>query len=505
MPNFAPTVQQQDFINSLVDTDNNIALVARAGSGKTSAILMGVDAVREADPSAEVLVCAFNKAIADEVSTKLKKAGHRDWKTVQASTLHSLGFGLFKRMFNPKVDDKKIHNLVDKYPNVMLIRQYRQQIISLVRYAKQAGVGFFDDVPTGNVQVWHDLASHFDINGLEETTQMDQIVEVAQRIYVESYNQTNIIDFDDMILFPLIKNISTRFTKDFVFLDEAQDLSRSRQALAKKFIKPHTGRIIIVGDDRQAIYGFSGADAAALDNLITSTRSAVLPLSITWRCPKVVVDLAKTIVPDIEAAPTAHEGEIRYEIGLSDDLEPTKDAILCRNTAPLIDLAYRLIRQGKPCKVEGRSIGEGLIKLARRWKVEKIEKLLERLEAYREREMQKAMAKGDETKAEQVADKVQTLVEICTACNLQQKYSVDDVVEFIDNLFADGEDDVITLATYHRAKGREWVRVTLWEHEERCPSRGARLDWQLHQEENLAYVAFTRVLDTLIFAAEEVI
>src|SRR5258708_34521393 len=114
---------------------------------------------------------------------------------------------------------------------------------------------------------------------------MEGIVEAAQAIYRESLAQTGIVDFDDMILFPLIKNLRVKFGKDLIFLDEAQDLSRVRQALAKKFVKPG-GRMVVVGDDRQAIYGFSGADAAALDNLTSSLGAIKMPLSITWRCPK---------------------------------------------------------------------------------------------------------------------------------------------------------------------------------------------------------------------------
>lgn len=73
------------------------------------------------------------------------------------------------------------------------------------------------------------------------------------------------------------------------------------------------------------------------------------------------------------------------------------------------------------------------------------------------------------------------------------------MVEFIERLFADGMDNVVTLATYHRSKGREWDRVVLWEHASRCPSKAARQEWQLEQERNLAYVAFTRAKKTLVF------
>jgi len=491
-----PTKQQQAFIDALLNTTCHLALVARAGTGKTSTILMGVTALAKAFPGLEILVCAYNKAIADEVSARLIALGHTNWKKISASTIHSMGFGLLKWLFKPKVDDKKVKLLVESH-NENIYHQYGAQIISLVKMAKQAGFGFFSDLAISDTAAWHALADHFDINGLDDTSEADAVVEAAQIIYRASLDQTAVIDFDDMILMPLIKNLRVKFTKDVIFLDEAQDLSRARQALARKFLA-RDGRLIIVGDDRQAIYGFSGADAAALDNLTKMMGATTIPLSVTWRCPKEVVKLAQTLVPDIEAAPSAAEGEVIKIATLPEDLNST-DAILCRNTAPLIALAYELIRDGKPCKVEGRSIGEGLKTLATRWKIKSIDMLLRRLSAYEERERQKALAKGNEAKAEQVEDVVNTLTEICKACTKADKHNITDVVDFIDDLFADGAKNVTILATYHRSKGREWPRVILLEHNQRCPSKAARQQWQITQEHNLAYVAFTRAQETLAF------
>ena len=130
-----------------------------------------------------------------------------------------------------------------------------------------------------------------------------------------------------------------------------------------------------------------------------------------------------------------------------------------------------------------------------------VEDLLPRLENYKVQEMQKAVAKGSDQKAEQVADKVDTLVEICTAVQAKGLHTVEDVVLFITDLFGDDVDPkaCVTLATYHRAKGREWPEVFLIEHHARCPSKAARQDWQQRQESNLAYVAFTRAMRSLTF------
>jgi DNA helicase II / ATP-dependent DNA helicase PcrA len=524
---FKDTPEQAAFLDALANSAGHIALIARAGTGKTSTILRGVSVLRQAFPYQEVVVCAYNKSIADEVAEKLKGDGHElAWKEeggrkyaprVAAATLHSLGFSLIRTMFRDiKVDEDKVKKIIEGYKprkdprtgedlhlhaNGRIYQEYPGQIAALVGYAKGAGFGFFNDLPIGSKDAWYALADHYDVNGLDDTSEMDEVVEAAQHVYRQSLEDTATIDFDDMILFPLVKNIVVKYGKDHIFLDEAQDLSRARQALARKMLKPRTGRMYIVGDDRQAIYGFSGADAAALDNLINGLGATRMPLTVTWRCPTSVVKLAQTLVPDIKAAPSAAEGRIdRITEKQFDELELTAaDAILCRNTAPLISCAYKLIRKGVPCKVEGRSIGQGLEKLVTRWKVKTIDALLNKLELYRDREVQKAMAKGSESKAEEVNDRVDTLKEICNAVIAMNKQSVDDVRAFIQGLFADSAENVLTLATYHRSKGREWDRVILWEHAARCPSRAARQQWQFQQEENLAYVAYTRAKQNLVF------
>jgi DNA helicase II / ATP-dependent DNA helicase PcrA len=488
-----PTPQQAAFIQALVSTTSNIALVARAGTGKTTTILQGVAAYHAAHPNHEIVVCAFNKAIADEVKEKLVKAGY-PWQKVQGSTIHSLGFGLVKFVFKSKVDANKVRDMI-RARNEPIYQQYGGQIGDLVRYAKGAGFGFFDAI--GDNAAWYALADHYDVNGLDDTSEMDAIVAAAQDIYRASLAVTDVVDFDDMILFPLVKNLRVKFQKDLIILDEAQDLSKARQALARKFLKPGTGRMIVVGDDRQAIYGFSGADAQALENLTAELNAVVLPLTVTWRCPKAVIREAQKIVADIECA-TDKEGEVNRVGELPAELLAT-DAILCRNTAPLVSIAYSLIRKGVACKVEGRAIGEGLLRLVDRWKVSSVDQFINKLEDYRQREIQKAMAKNNEAKVEEINDRVETLLQVCLAVTAKGQHSLSAVRDFINNLFSDDVRGVLTLATYHRSKGREWNRVFLWEHATRCPSRAAKQEWQKLQEQNLAYVAITRSKDILTF------
>ena len=134
-----------------------------------------------------------------------------------------------------------------------------------------------------------------------------------------------------------------------------------------------------------------------------------------------------------------------------------------------------------------------------RWKVTTIDAFLKKLDVYKDREIQKAQARGNDAKIEEITDRVETLQQVCAAVLDKKLHHLDDVRAFINNLFADEAQNVLTLATYHRAKGREWPRVFLFEHGKRCPSRAARLPWQQQQERNLAYVAITRAKQTLAY------
>lgn len=261
----------------------------------------------------------------------------------------------------------------------------------------------------------------------------------------------------------------------------------------------------IVTHNCQAIYGFTGASANALDLIREEMSCVSLPLTLTFRCPKSVVKLAQTWVSHIEAHESNPEGEVRHTDldtllkGASKLLGP-KDAILCRNTKPLVSLAFSLIRQGVACHVEGREIGQGLLKLAKRWKsVKTLSTLRDKLEGFKQSEMAKLEKKGNEYGAAAVEDKVETLFALIDS--LPPAATVYDLQSKIEGMFSDSPDgrpaQNLTLCTVHKSKGLEWDNVYLLGRGAYMPSRFARQAWQMEQENNLCYVAVTRAKKVL--------
>ena len=119
-------------------------------------------------------------------------------------------------------------------------------------------------------------------------------------------------------------------------------------------------------------------------------------MTTTFRCAKAVVDLAKAIVPDFRAADTNALGLVRAVSSEAFDKEEVprllpSDAIICRNTKPLVQMAYKLLGRGVACHVEGKDIGKDLLKLIDRFPgVKNLPVLVEKLADYLSRRVGEA-------------------------------------------------------------------------------------------------------------------
>lgn len=524
--------QQQAVVDWIVRGSGSLNLIARAGCGKTFTLVRGAIRAIVENNLGELAIMAYNKSAGDEFKDRIaamaKEAaseGNRslsanlgDWRKVQAGTVHSFGFGAVRK-WSPgvKVDAKKVQTILTNLAGGDATSIYATEsapILQLVSLAKQSAFGFSTGID--NRGAWYNLAEHHAVNDMTDDATIDEVIEASIVVLRASIRlDRDVVDFDDMVLAPLVHNIRM-WPKDWILIDEAQDTNAARRALALKMLKPRTGRLIAVGDDRQAIYGFTGADSDSLDLIARELSSKTLPLTITYRCPKAVVAEANRLVPDLVAHETAPEGVVRRSADACEDAHGAvvrwfqvetpgpQDAALCRNTKPLVDTAYAMLGAGIGCRVEGREIGEGLVKLATRWKrVHTLQALEDKLVEYRDRETQKWQAKGREDRAQAAEDKVEALLSINRSLVKDGKNDVQDLVDWIRSLFGDTQPgeipNVVTLSTIHKSKGREWDRVFLLYRSTTLPSKWARKPWQMDQETNLEYVAITRAKRELIF------
>jgi DNA helicase II / ATP-dependent DNA helicase PcrA len=473
--------QQTAAIDFIKNSNKSLILSAVAGAGKTSTLLAMLKATE-----GSVAFCAFNKSIAKEIEFKVNQQNIN--KDVKVGTVHSFGFGAIRRSISRvNVDGNKIQTIVrDNFNNEESNMQ--TFLISAVAMAKEVGIRA---CVNDNYNTWIQMFDHYDLwNSLPLDVNTDKAIGLCQDVLDISNKTLNVVDFSDMIYLPILKKMRI-WKYSNIFLDEAQDTNATRRALVKMMLAPK-GRLIAVGDPHQAIYGFTGADSNALDLIQKEFKAKELPLSVTFRCPKNVVKEAQKYVQHIESHPDSADG-IVDECNLQDlpNLVTQEDAIICRNTKPLVEVAYNLIRNKIPCKVEGRKIGEGLIKLATRWKVKTVGTLINKLEAYKEKEIEKYKKKENDSMCQVIEDQVETLGVFIDQCKLDDPIST--LVKKIQELFDDTENKkILVLSTIHRSKGREFNHVFALGMDKYSPSKWAKRDWELVQENNLLYVLVTR-------------
>jgi superfamily I DNA/RNA helicase len=461
----------------------NARVTARAGTGKTTTI---IEAINHA-PENQILVCAFNKEIADELSRRLKNP------KASARTLHSIGNGIvYKNIGSAQIDKdrgKKIAKkaLQQSYPKM----SPNFDVINCVKDLASKAKGM---APFATITDLQKIADQFDLYPSEESAEagweIHMIIKAARTALDLAKVNNGSIDYDDMIYLPLANNWARpRF--DLIVVDEAQDMNYSQLLLAQRVSR---GRIMVVGDDRQAIYGFRGADSGSLDRLKTQLKTKELKLTITYRCPKKVVALANEVVEDFEAAATAPEGtidEISYPHIFA--AAAPGNFILSRTNAPLAKTCLQLVRDGKRAIIRGRDFGERLVALVRKMEAATMEDLFAGLKTWQDTMIASLQAQGEDAdanseKMEMVVDQVETIRQLSEGLATPAE-----VITRISNFFvADREADLtlgaaITLSTVHKAKGLESERVFIMK--DTFKRRNGAVNGE---EANIWYVAITR-------------
>lgn len=330
-------------------------------------------------------------------------------------------------------------------------------------------------------------------------SKLSEIHKGNTKCFVEATVQ-EVQDYDskDQYVYDLCVEDTHCYFAHSLLVHNCQDLNPTRRELIRRMVTDNT-RVVSVGDRRQAIFGFTGSDNTSMDTIMEVFQARELPLSTSFRCPKAVVAHAQKWVSHIEAFEGAKEGSVTKQ-DWKHFLENVKagDAVLCRFTAPLVTGAFTLIKQRIPAKVEGRAIGQSIIDLAKKWKMDDLDALYGRIQNWAVTESQRLITLDREHQVQMLEDKIETLGIMIDEAQAEGVDTQDGLVQFIDKLFGDDLKGVVTFCSAHRSKGLEWDKVWIMGREEFMPAKFAKQNWQIDQENNLIYVAVTRSMNHLV-------
>lgn len=464
--NITPTPEQAAIVEFAKARPESLLISALAGSAKTTTL----DLIVKALPVQPILSLAFNKRIADEMVKRLP--GH-----VQAKTLNSVGHGVWMRTVGRglKIDSRKTFELLKGFK--LKEKVDWSETIRAVSAAKAAGY-----VPKGAPGKGLLNGAEF-FEGLDEPVDEDLVDKLLLASIVAAYEGN--CDFDDQIYMPtLFGGTFPRFP--LVCVDEAQDLSPLNHAMLERLAKD--SRLIAVGDKRQSIYAFRGADTSSMERLKVTFAMEEMTLSTSFRCPRAVVRRARKHAPHMAWPEWAEEGEVLEWRDWGASMIPEEAAIICRNNAPLFRMAMALIQAGRGVKLVGTDLGPQLVKALKKlgpmeMGKQEVEDAIQRWESER---LPKSRSKAA------VEDKAD-----CLRVFASYGETLGAAIAYAEHLFA--ASGPIQLLSGHKSKGLEWptvIHLDPW----RIPSKWAASPEEKEQERNLDYVITTRAKRRLIHA-----
>lgn len=495
---FTPSPYQEKIFDFIVHGNGNAVISAKAGSGKTATCVTAIKLIK---PKNKVMFLAFNRSIAEDLSQKLK-----DYPNVEVRTSHSLGFAIIRKNVEGEVelDEFKYRRYVKSNISELTtidvtltknqLYNYIESICALVDFARFNLAQTAEEVKS--LAVKYDVPIFFD--------ECDVVIKVLEW----GKTELNSIDYADMVWLPVELSMNARaFQKDFIFIDECQDQSLMSIELFLKCFKRGT-RFIAVGDEKQCINTFCGSSEEAFQYMKDYPKTTQFDLPICYRCPKTIVELAKTLVPDIKCREDAPKGDIIEKCWTSS--LRSGDMVLCRSKAPLLKVYTKLLRNGIQCYIKGQDIGTNLKKLIEEVDIEELNtnlksdgvfvRLYDNLFEIRNKLMEsKGLDYQDATLTNYITNSYDMIKALTV---LAENYTTKtELLSHIDEIFDETREGVI-LSTIHKAKGLEADNVYILCNSS-MPSSLAKKEWEKNAEQNLIYVAYTRARKKLGFISEE--
>jgi DNA helicase II / ATP-dependent DNA helicase PcrA len=511
---------------------------AGPGSGKTTTAIK----LSTFFMSRRAIYFSFNKKIQVDTSRKLEALGSR----MVASTLHSFGKAAIEEYLGTKsqVDDHKYERLIEAF----LARRF-PTFLSGLRNVKDKEIAEmqFDAKDWSKdlvhyVQVTLSAATAADMLALIDQFSLGEInpdskvwplvVQCVPTVLEEGkavFRDTGLISFDDMVCYPASMPEISVPKYDHIIIDEAQDLNKAQLRLVTRACQERT-QVFAIGDEKQSIYAFTGADHDSIPNIIRAFQAELLPLRVCYRCGTAIIDLANQLNGAIIPAPGAHTGLVEV-LDPDDylDMLRRKDAVVSRVTARLVSDCLKVLQRGQRAMVLGKQLGQSIasivtrleemrvVKRGRRLLRDDLSNLLDLLEIYHTNGselIEDTRKKDKELALDELQDKVETVRAIYTAyiakCidpaerraddpEVNFERTASDFKAYIEGLFTDDESgNMIQFMTAHRSKGLEFERVFVIG-TELFPHPKAKSDKQQVQEENLMYVTITRAINELYF------
>jgi len=285
-------------------------VIAGAGSGKTKVLTYRVAyLVSIGVPYHNILCLTFTNKAANEMKARIDKLLNIDeeespnesfrekkhYNLNWIGTFHSL-FGKVLRMEAEKIGYTSNFSIYDEEDSLKAIKQIlRENNYSEEVFPSSAIKWQISKLKNGLV-----LPSQFDQLA---KSRMEQVTSQVYSIYDDRLKKNNAMDFDDLLVKPIIlfnrdhgtlEKYQNKFR--FILVDEYQDTNRAQYILLKLLAEKHKN-LCVVGDDSQSIYSWRGADVQnILDFQTDYPKCKVFRLEQNYRSTGKILKAANSVI-----------------------------------------------------------------------------------------------------------------------------------------------------------------------------------------------------------------
>lgn len=291
---------------SIVDHDDGALLViAGPGSGKTRVLTERIRRLlARPDEHFRILALTFTNKAANEMVERLETVPQIAERAF-ISTMHSFCVEVLANR-GKSVGIEGLPHIFESYADrKQILREAVQSDPDASRFLREAG----DPKAQGKLlDSWMNAISDAKNSLIVADMIEDGHLQNIYQIYDAAISACKAVDFDDLLLLtyrvfeerPAVASFYRRQFR-YICVDEAQDLNEAQYRVLCALCSKEYFNVMLVGDPKQAIFTWNGADPKYLDLFRKDFNAKQIELRENFRSSRSVIASAQALSPDYEA------------------------------------------------------------------------------------------------------------------------------------------------------------------------------------------------------------
>ncbi len=317
----------QDQLNAAHSIDKSIAVIAGAGSGKTTVLIERCKHIIGDNPEklSNMLIITFTEKAAKELKNRLQKilpeTHHHHLDNAWIGTFHSCCARIL-REHSPLIGIQPSFEILDESSIRLLnTRLITHTLLTLMKNDDPSTQAMLDQLSFKKVAMLMDELMQFRWHASQEIminnddSDDNDIRHHCKNIFSKTYSALNskllerqamdfqALEINTLTLFKKYPEITKKYQHLFqhILVDEFQDTNDIQYSFITHLFKNNVNTLCIVGDPRQSIYRFRGANAHCFHkglNLILQNNGKIIELSDNFRSAIGIVDYVNLFQKD---------------------------------------------------------------------------------------------------------------------------------------------------------------------------------------------------------------